>query len=362
MYNQFRLSTLSFLMVVTILSACTIGEFEPMEITYEVVSDNENAIALVHEYYGYEIGYRIYGADQMEITRQSGVGETHEWWTGDSLLVREQNDPYCSCVAVHDMWLTEFLKEPLIETLTLTGKTEEILGYACKEYLGVTPEGDSTYMMVTEKVPNGWYVIPSLPGMPLRYSYKLMGSTISYEAVKSSPLVGKMNYEGWRRNCVEQSAQGFVRFEEDSVVVNADGLFLSGLVLDAGTKNPMLATIQVDETRENNRSQSQMLLSEGNFDLLLRAGSVYYLQYSADGFAAKQLEIDLTPMPSGLGMFSLELDMSLFESSDPAVIEFLQRTPIGKAAYSVEEDNVLFDLEYTQGVKVQLGLLMGEES
>lgn len=352
----------SLVLLVAVLQACSTQSFEPVEITFEVQSDNENAVALVHEYYGYEIGYKIYGEEDMEITRASGVGTTHEWWTGDSLLVREQNDPFCSCVAVHDQWLNAFLKDPLISNPQATGVTEEILGYDCKEYLGVTPEGDSTFMMVAEELPNGWYVIPSLPGMPLRYSYSLMGSMISYEAVAAAPLSGKMSYEGWRNDCVEQPAQAFVSFDEDSVVVNADGLFVTGMVLDAGSKGPMMATIQVDEARDNTRSQSQMLLSEGKFDLLLRPGSVYYIQYGAEGYASKQLEIDLGPMPDGMGMFSLELDMSLFESSDPQVIQFLERTPIGKAVYSPEEDNVVFDLDYTQNVKMQLGELMGEES
>jgi hypothetical protein len=345
-----------------LLHSCSPGAFEPVEITFEVQSDNENAVALVHEYYGYEIGYKLFGDQQMEITRVSGVGTTREWWTGDSLLVREQNDPYCSCVAVHDQWLTAFLRDPLISEPQPTGETEEILGYDCKEYLGVTPEGDSTFMMVTEELPNGWYVIPNLPGMPLRYSYSLMGSMISYEAVNAAPLTEKMSYNGWRNDCVEQSAQAFVSFEEDSVVVNADGLFVSGMVLDSGTKGPMMATIQVEENGGDTRSQAQMLLSEGTLDLLLRPGSMYYIQNSAQGYAPKQLEIDLTPMPNGMGMFSLDLDMSLFESSDPQVIQFLERTPIGKAVYSQDEDNVVFDLEYTQNVKLQLGELMGEGS
>lgn len=349
-------------LLVAVLQSCSTQPFEPVEITFEVQSDNENAVALVHEYYGYEIRYKIYSEEDMEIIRASGVGTTHEWWTGDSLLVREQSDPFCSCVAVHDQWLSEFLKNPLINDLQATGVSEEILGYDCEEYLGVTPEGDSTFMMVTDVLPNGWYMIPSLPGMPLRYSYSLMGSMISYEAVAAAPVSGKMSYEGWRNDCVEQPAQAFVNFEEDSVVVNADGLFVTGMVLDAGSKSPMMATIQVDEVRENTRSQSQMLLSEGRFDLLLRPGGVYYLHYDAEGYAPKQLEIDLGPMPDGMGMFSLELDMSLFESSDPRVIQFLERTPIGKAIYSAEADNVIFDLEYTQKVKMQLGELMGEES
>lgn len=92
-------------------------------------------------------------------------------------------------------------------------------------------------------------------------------------------------------------------------------------------------------------------LGRYSFELVMRLN--YAVYYEADGRVTKWLriatrDVDVEKNPGGFGM---NLDMRLFEPELGTDYSILKDEPIGMASYSVEEDNMVWDLKHTARIK-----------
>ena len=86
---------------------------------------------------------------------------------------------------------------------------------------------------------------------------------------------------------------------------------------------------------------------------------IFRLAFADEGRVAKTVEIDLTGTPDSLwiGGVAMNVEITLFEAL-PGVDYSVLKEPMGKARYNAEQDNLAWDLEYTEGMRQRLEALM----
>lgn len=103
--------------------------------------------------------------------------------------------------------------------------------------------------------------------------------------------------------------------------------------------------------------------SAGYYELTMLFGREYSIRYSAPNHYTKFIEIDTRFIPDsiiGAGIL-MPTDMTLDLAENPQVEELLENNPIGKAYYREESNDLGWDFEYTDSLRLVIESLENKQ-
>lgn len=336
----------------------------PVEVQYHISSPDPEVEKLVFNYFGDRVEYKIYSDSAFTVTRNAEVGLYQEWVNGDSLWIQEKGKTYAVSCLLNGVFLEEYLSSPLIKDFIKTKKEEQIAGVSCKHGYGITSDQDSIDIYYAPGIPNAWVNQKAVPGMPLKYIYKMRGSEVVYEADVVKSISGEFQRDLWGRNTIEQSPLVYLGLTDDTLGtydLNRDVVNVRLFVYDQEEDKLLPARLQVTSSKNGDSEPGAMVLQEGNTAFLLEPGAKHTFMVSAQGYAPKRIDIDLSQQPKGLGQYDLEMEVGLFKTESGLIIEYLSDTPMGIAEYDASTESINFDLEYTSAVNDELTRLQALE-
>lgn len=325
----------------------------PLTIHYAVESPDTGALGLVNTYYADAMAYTLYDSVHYSMRRSNLMGGAKEWYDGENLYLRTEQGPFCTCVHLKGELLDVWESDDWISELTATEQSGQALGFSTQAYFAVDQMNDTTRIELTHDLPNGWIMSRHLPGMPLRYSYKLRGAEVMYRADSVSTTTGRFRPEVFDSACVRQPPAGFIGFSpNDTLNWEGNHVWAFGSLTDMN-QQPLNGEVLVQRGTSGENFAS-MRIEQGMFDLQLLPGEFYLLDFSAEGMAHQILVIDNTKMPDDGRSYSLPLEIELFNPASPEVADYLQTKPFGVAAYNADSTNIIFDFEYTRAVRLEV--------
>ncbi len=336
----------------------------PVEVQYHISSPDPEVEKLVFNYFGDRVEYKIYSDSAFTVTRNAEVGLYQEWVNGDSLWIQEKGKTYAVSCLLDGVFLQEYLSAPLIKSFIKTKKEEQIAGVNCKHGYGITEDQDSIDIYYAPGIPNAWVNQKVVPGMPLRYIYQMRGSEVIYEADVVQSISGEFQRDLWGRNTIEQSPLVYLGLTEDTLGtydLHRDVVNVRLFVYDQEEDGLLPARLQLASNKSGDNQNGAMTLQEGTTAFLLEPGAKHSFTVSAQGYAPKRIDIDLSDQPDGLGQYDLEMEVGLFKTESGLIIEYLTDTPMGIAEYDPITESINFDLEYTSAVNDELARLQSLE-
>jgi len=124
-----------------------------------------------------------------------------------------------------------------------------------------------------------------------------------------------------------------------------------------GTEEPIQKAF-IDVYKDaSSRQRVQIDHDSGYYALGLDYDHVYILEFESKGYIDKTLEIDTRGVIKAEheGGFGMNVDMTLIDPKKAGVkrktLKFLEKAFMGKAKYSVEELNFLWDMELTERMR-----------
>ena len=347
-------TAISFLFI---LSACTdpIPEM-PYSVRMRIACEDEEILDVVQSYFAEEFTYTIFTQKKFSLRREAKSGVYEEWIEGDSLFVKDQPIGISNSVLLDGDCLSKYLEDPILSDFQKTSGSENILGLDCSMHIGINENGDTTFIWVSEEIPNAWVTMNELPGLPLKYQYKLRGKTVTYQAksINASEKVYTASLQQWGENSVELSPRYYLGLQSDTTDIDRDVLDISTVFYDMTTNRPMDGRLEITARDGMTEKKAVTDIQGGEIQVLLRPGQFYSLLFDQKGYAPKRININLSGQPLEKGLFELQMDVGSFPCKDQEVLDYLHATPVGNASYDPESDNVLFDFEYTAAVNEEL--------
>lgn len=345
------------LIFILTLNACTdpIPEM-PYSVRMSVSCEDQEVLDIVQSYFAEELTYTIFTDKKFSLKRKAKSGIYEEWIEGDSLFVKDQPEGISNSILLDGYWLYRYLEDPILSNFQRTGESETILNLNCAEFIGMNEDGDTTFIWVSEEIPNAWVTMSELPGLPMKYQYKLRGQTVTYQAenINASEKVYATSQQKWNENSVELSPRYYLGLQVDTVDINRDVVDISSVFYDMTTNQPMDGRLEITSRDGMIEEKAVTSIQGGEIQVLLRPGKFYSLLFDQRGYAPKRININLSGQPLDKGLSTLQMDVGSFPCTDREVLDYLYVTPIGNAAYNGETDNVLFDFEYTAAVNEEL--------
>lgn len=337
-----------------ILSSCNNLPNSPYRVKMSVSSDDPEVLDLVHRYYGEEIHYTIFKDDQFKLKRNALMGEYQEWIQGDSLYIQDIGEDYAISTFLDGVWLDAYLAEPIVETLVDTGEKEEIAGVQCQKFLGLNSYNDTSWIWASESIPNAWITLKDLPGLPLKYQYKVRDQLVTYMAESIEGVDEQFDLDNWGKNTIELSPSYYVGEESDDFDLDRDVLSADLVFYDMGNNQPLEGSLQITSRDGTTEEVAEMMLNGGAARVLLKPGKFYSLLFARPGYSPKRINYNLAAQPSEMGAFSTRIDVGGFATSNLDVINYLYQTPIGVGEYNADSLSIVMDASYTEAVKIEL--------
>ncbi|MDG1157942.1 MAG: hypothetical protein P8N19_00520 [Flavobacteriales bacterium] len=333
----------------------------PLEVQYHINSPDPDVEKMVFTYFGDRVTYQIFSDSMFTVQRNAEVGLYQEWVHGDSLWIQEKGKTYAVSCLLDGVFLKEYLSSPLIESFIESEKREVIMGVNCKHGWGLTAENDSIEVYYAPNIPNAWMNQNVVPGMPLRYIYKVRGADVIYEADLVNTIDANFDRSMWGRNTIEQSPLAYLGLTDDTLGtydLHRDVVNVKLLAYDQETDNLLPVNLSLLSEVQGSTEQGNMNLQEGMAEFLLHPGAKHTFMVNAIGYAPKKIVIDLSNQSAGLGQYDLEMDVGLFKTNNGIILEYLSDTPMGIAEFDTETESIVFDLEYTSAVNEELARLV----
>lgn len=330
----------------------------PLSIKYTVESTDTAALAMVNTYYADQLNYTIYDSTTLYMRREGLMSAGEKWFDGEHLFIRETEGPYCTCVKLEGQLLQFWLDDDWLGEVSATGRTGQQLGLETELFAAVDQMDDTTLIELTRDIPNGWIDKLDLPGMPLRYSYKVRGADVHYTAEAIGQPEATFSPEAYDQKCVHLPAEAYMGFApNDSVSWSANSIWVYGNLLD-GRDQPITGEVAVESGIAGANEAPKAKVEQGLFDIELQAGELYTLDFTAPGYVHQRLEVDCRKMPKDGSNLIMSLDIPLFPANDSTIADYLETTPVGVAAYDPDSATIVFDFAYTRAVQEELNRMM----
>ena len=334
----------------------------PIVVDYEVQCPDTGALALVHTYFAEQFSYVMYDSTHFSSQRNALIGNFHMWYNGEQLYVREFDENFCVCTLVEGELLELWEGDEVDSTYHYSEKKrEEFLGYQAYRGASITDKDeDRTDVLVTDELPNLWFDIRSFPGLPLKYWYTLRDAEVSYvaTAVRSDKALA-FDPSGYDRDCVRMPAQAYLGLEPDSDLFPFQThVWVFGDLIDE-LRNPIAGTVSVESDVNGVKTKANMRCDQGTFDIELRLGGVYILDFTAPDHVHKRIQIDTRNIDASEVGFLSALTINLFQPENAEIENYMANQILGTAAYQPEEDMIVFDFEYTEAVMREVNRLRG---
>lgn len=343
--------------LIFLLNACTdpIPEM-PYSVRMSVSCEDEEVLDIVQSYFAEELTYTIFSENKFSLKRKAKSGIYEEWIEGDSLFIKDQPEGISNSILLDGYWLSRYLEDPILSNFERTGDSENILGLDCEQFIGMNEDGDTTFIWISEEIPNAWVTMKELPGLPLKYQYELRGQTVTYkaESINASEKIYTTSQQNWSKNSVELSPRYYLGLQADTTDLSRDAVDISSVFYDMTTNQPMDGRLEITSRDGMTEEKAITSIQGGEIQVLLRPGKFYSLLFDQRGYAPKRINMNLSGQPLERGLFSLQMDVGSFPCTDQEVLDYLYATPIGNASYDPEADNILFDFEYTAAVNEEL--------
>jgi hypothetical protein len=355
---NFRSILIFFLSPLTggcLLISCTSQKAKlelPLVVDYEVQCADTGALALVNTYFAEQFSYTMHDSTHFSSQRKALIGNFHMWYDGEQLYVREFDENFCVCTLVEGELLELWEGDEVDSTYYYSeDKRDEILGF--KTYKGVSKSEseDRTDVLITDEIPNLWFDIRSFPGLPLKYWYTLRDAEVAYvaAAVRTDKAV-TFDPSGYDRDCVRMPAQAYLGLEPKSdLFPYQTHVWVFGELVDE-MENPIAGLVTVESDVNGLKSKAAMRCDQGTFDIELRLGGVYVLDFTAPDHVHKRIQIDTRNIEASEGGFLSALTINLFQPENAQVEQYMASKVLGIAAFEAEQGNLAFDSEYTEAV------------
>jgi hypothetical protein len=325
----------------------------PIVVDYDVQCADTGALALVHTYFAEQFSYVMHDSTHFSSQRNALIGNFHMWYDGDQLFVREFDENFCVCTLLEGDLLKLWEGDEVDSTYHYsTDKSDEILGYKAFRGASITDQDeDRTDVLVTDELPNLWFDIRSFPGLPLKYWYTLRDAEVSYiaTAVRTDKSL-TFDPSGYDRTCVRMPAQAYLGLEPSSdLFPYQTHVWVFGDLVDE-MENPIAGSVTIESEVNGVKSKAAMRCDQGTFDIELRLGGVYVLDFTAPNHVHKRIQIDTRNIEASEGGFLSALTINLFQPENAQVEQYMSSKVLGMAAYEPEQGNLAFDFEYTEAV------------
>lgn len=337
-----------------IFNSCSNQPNTPYQVKMSVDCADEEVLDLVYRYYGQDITYTIFKDDQFKLRREALMGEYQEWIDGDSLYIQDIGEDYAISTFLDGVWLESYLDEPIVETLAETDEYEDIAGVSCQKFIGLNSYNDTSWMWVAKSIPNAWITLKDLPGLPLKYQYKVRDQLVTYMTESIEPVEESYDLANWGKGTIELSPSYYLGQESDDLDLNRDVFSADVVFYHMTTNEPLEGSLQITSRDGTTEDVAEMMLNGGTARVLLRPGKFYSLLFARPGFSPKRINFNLSAQPLGLGAFSTRMDIGGFPTANLDVINYLFETPIGVGGYDAETDQIVMDSEYSEAVKEEL--------
>lgn len=325
----------------------------PLRIHYTVQSPDTGVQAMVHTYFGEDMEYIVYDSNTVKMSREALAGGLTQWYADSVLYIRETAGDYCSCVKLEGSLLQMWMEDEWISDYQFT-ETSSHLGFDTKKGAAADDMGDTTWVEIAPDLINPWFENPSLPGLPMKYAYRLRGKKVNYEVDKIETVQAEFDPFNYSKNCVNVPPAAYMGMApDDSTDWGIDDIWIFGNLLNENDEY-VRGQISIEEYTEGQMTSAKMSIDQGTYDVQLLPGKRYILDFTAADNVHKRIELDCSLMPENEGSFLLNMDVNLFPSGQKEVDDYLKETPIGYAVFNPDSMNLQFDFEYTRQVAMEI--------
>lgn len=139
-----------------------------------------------------------------------------------------------------------------------------------------------------------------------------------------------------------------------------DNVYVFGKVRDHTTAAP-LRGVKVITWQDGRIIRKQFTDSIGRYEMNLDYDHLYLIRFEGQGRVSKSVEIDARHIPTEerIGGHGMNVDLSLFLDIPGVDFSILQQ-PIGKARFDPQSASIMWDLQYTEGIRGKVMALKGE--
>lgn len=135
-------------------------------------------------------------------------------------------------------------------------------------------------------------------------------------------------------------------------------VFLSGAVKTEDKKGErhLCDDCEIEITKDGILVSSFTTDSMGAFEAQLTSDAVWTLRVKKRRYYDKWILFDLNGIPeeNKEGDFTMVTDFTMLKSKSRKTKRLLEKNPVGKCAYDVEEDRITWDDEYTSTINTQI--------
>ena len=145
------------------------------------------------------------------------------------------------------------------------------------------------------------------------------------------------------------------------IIFGQDDLNVHGVVSNAVTSSK-ISDVKVIVKKNGTEHNSFTTRANGKYEFYLSCDAKYEIVFQKQGFAKRSLIIDATNVPAefiGAGVL-MAVDMSMYEITEAMKDQDLSvfDPPIGKSKYNPEQNEMVFDFDYTAKIKAAITTFM----
>lgn len=353
-----------FLLPLFALFACSPrSSWDFVQLDYEVSAADKSTEELVHRYWG--SGFTLRKDTSGAILRREASDRLVEFrMNPNSLIYREvDEDGNCSFTELKGRHFQIMSDAKVSDSLVFLKNRRKIGPFKAHGVLVYNNDlgNDPAELWYTAEIPPYWPYSSDIPGMMLEYHYLLDGKKVSYtlrDVSETHPAALQ-----WAEPPCSWIFPEVFLVNPEVGTIDVDDYNLYGLIVKEDS-DIAISYSSVEVFRNDSLYYSTYADSSGYFNFYLPLRGIYEFRVSGgENYVPKSVIFDMN-LPSTVnvsGGFATELKMSLFESEDERVREFLESIPMGKAGYNPVSDNFEFDFEYTRQVQEELKLLREKE-
>ncbi|NQX93144.1 MAG: hypothetical protein HRT74_13650 [Flavobacteriales bacterium] len=320
----------------------------PYSVRLKVECEDEEVRELVHNYYGKEVTYTIFNDSTFHVKRSAPTGEYQEWINEEGLRIQDRSPDNDIRAELKDIWLEEYLSDPILAKVERTEMTKDILGRKAIGYIGQNEAGDTTIIWVDEEIPNAWITLQAIPGLPLGYEYFVRGKKVTYTAESIAATEKTFDLTKWEENTVLLSQDYFLGVEEsEELYLSGDGLLLDLGYFDMTTREVTDGIMEQTTLKNGEVEKARLYLNGGAGKVLLPRGSFYSLLFQRQGCVPKKITFDLTNQPEENGLFLMQFDVGTFPSTNMELNDYLLEVPIAEWTYDSVNDSLVYNEGHT---------------
>ena|GEM_PF-2492959 len=333
----------------------------PLEVHYSINSIDTGVQAMVHAYFGEDMRYILHDSVRVTMERKALLAEVIQWYDVKNLWITERNGDYCTCVHLNGELLDFWKKDEYLQEAKFgASSNNRILGVPVYSGTAKSENGDTTWIECAPEYPNAWYEHSGFPGLPLRYTYKLRGEEVVYEADSISSSVIPFTPEAYNKSCVSIPAEAYMGFSPmDTISWTSDKVWVFGDLLNMDNEY-LQGDLLIQTFEYGVESRSKLRITEGVFDVELAPGKRYVMDFWSPGYAHNRISLDCTKMPYDGTNLILDLSNHLIQPANEAVREYTENTLMGVAEYIPDSASLVFDFQYTEEVGKEIKRLAKE--